>query len=123
LGAPQARQHVAEGCPLAAAELEKVSSIEVVRGARDPRTVARWNDEGRAAVRIDLDDPRSFPAALAGVDRIFLMTGYTIHTVHQMKTITDAAVDAGVSFVVHIGGVGVCGRRRHARYLAGVAPS
>jgi NAD(P)H dehydrogenase (quinone) len=31
------------------------------------------------------------------------MTGYTIHMVHQMKTITDAAVDAGVSFMVHLG--------------------
>ena len=31
------------------------------------------------------------------------MTGYTIHMVHQMKTITDAAVDAGVSFIVHLG--------------------
>src|ERR1700692_1522790 len=85
------------------AELEKIGAIEVVRGARDPRTVAGWKDEGKAAVRIDRDDPQSFPTALAGVDRLFLMTGYTIHMVHQMKTITDAAVDAGVSFIVHLG--------------------
>src|SRR5271168_888238 len=85
------------------AELEKVGDIEVVRGARDPLTVAGWKDEGKAAVRIDLDDPRSFPAALAGIDRLFLMTGYTIHMVHQMKTITDAAADAGVGFIVHLG--------------------
>jgi hypothetical protein len=32
------------------------------------------------------------------------MTGYTILMVHQMKTITDAAVDAGVSFIVHLTG-------------------
>ena len=62
------------------AELEKVGAIEVVRGARDPRTVAGWKDEGKAAVRIDLDDPRSFPAALAGIDRLFRMTGYTPST-------------------------------------------
>jgi len=65
--------------------------------------VAAWKDKGKTAVRIDLDDPLSFPEALVGVDRLFLMTGYTIHMVHQMKTITDAAVDAGVSFIVHLG--------------------
>src|SRR5271170_2791232 len=86
-----------------AALLDEVDDIEVVRGVRDPRTVAAWKDKGKTAVRIDLDDPLSFPEALAGVDRLFLMTGYTIHMVHQMKTITDAAVDAGVSFIVHLG--------------------
>jgi hypothetical protein len=83
-------------------QLDEMGGVEVVRGARDPRTVASWKDEGKAAVLIDLDDPRSFPAALKGIDRLFLMTGYTIHMVHQMKTITDAAVDAGVSFIVHL---------------------
>ena len=85
------------------AQLGERGDVEVVRGARDPRTVANWKDEGKAAVLIDLDDPQSFPAALEGIDRLFLMTGYTIHMVHQMKTITDAAVDAGVSFIVHLG--------------------
>jgi len=36
-------------------------ATEVVRGARDPRTVAAWKDKGKTAVRIDLDDPESFP--------------------------------------------------------------
>ena len=73
------------------AQLGKMGAIEVVRGARDPRTVAGWKDEGKAAVRIDLDDPLSFPAALAGVDRLFLMTGYTIHMVHQMPSGASAS--------------------------------
>ena len=43
------------------AQLDKMGAIEVVRGARDPRTVAGWKEEGKTAVRIDLDDPESFP--------------------------------------------------------------
>ena len=31
------------------------------------------------------------------------MTGYTVKMVTQVKTITDAAVDAGVRFIVHLG--------------------
>ncbi len=39
--------------------------------------------------------------ALAGVDRLFLATGYTVAMVHQSKTIVDAAADAGAATVVH----------------------
>ena len=41
--------------------------------------------------------------ALKGVDRLFLATGYTVHMVHQSKTIVEAAAAAGVSFIVHLG--------------------
>jgi NAD(P)H dehydrogenase (quinone) len=54
-----------------AALLDEMGAIEVVRGGRDRRTVAAWKDEGKTAVRIDLDDPLSFPEALGGVDRLF----------------------------------------------------
>ena len=74
-----------------AALLDEMGAIEVVRGGRDRRTVAAWKDEGKTAVRIDLDDPLSFPEALAGVDRLFLMTGYTIHMVHQMPSGASAS--------------------------------
>ena len=46
------------------AQLGEMGGVEVVRGARDPRTVASWKDEGKAAVLIDLDDPLTFPTAL-----------------------------------------------------------
>lgn len=77
--------------------------VDIVRSARRQSDIAAWQAEGKAAVRIDLNDARTFPAALAGIDRIFVMSGYTIEMVHQVKTITDAAVDAGVGFIVHLG--------------------
>ena len=41
--------------------------------------------------------------ALMGIDRLFLTTGYTVEMVHQSKTINDAAEDAGLQFIVHLG--------------------
>src|SRR3954470_4362901 len=87
-----------------AAELEEASDrVDVVRVSRDPAAVERWRAEGRTAVRLDLDDPRTFAAALDGIDRLFVMTGYTVAMTHQTKTITDAAADAGVGHIVHQG--------------------
>jgi uncharacterized protein YbjT (DUF2867 family) len=79
------------------------AEVTVVRASRDRETVEHWRAEGRAAVHLDLDDARTFPAALEGVDRLFLMAGYTVAMTHQAKTIVDAAADAGVGFIVHLG--------------------
>jgi len=74
-----------------------------VRASRSKATVEQWIKEGKEAVRIDLDDPDTFPGALEGIDRVFLMTGYTSAMNHQTKSLVDAAEDAGVSFLVHLG--------------------
>lgn len=86
-----------------AALLDADPRVDVVRAARREAQVAAWKAEGKAAVLIDLNDARTFPAALAGIDRLFVMSAYRIEMVHQVKTITDAAVDAGVGFIVHLG--------------------
>lgn len=86
-----------------AARLDADPRVDVVRAARRDAQVATWKAEGKDAVLIDLNDARKFSAALAGIDRLFVMSSYTIEMVHQVKTITDAAVDAGVGFIVHLG--------------------
>jgi len=87
-----------------AAKLDEVSDrVEVVRASRNPETIGQWRNQGRSAVHLDLDDARTFPTALKGIDRLFLMTGYTVAMTHQTKTITDAAADAGVGHIVHLG--------------------
>jgi uncharacterized protein YbjT (DUF2867 family) len=77
--------------------------IEVVRAARNKEQVETWKRDGKQAVYLDLDDARTFPAALQGIDKLFLLTGYTIAMLHQSKTIVDAALDSGVNFIVHQG--------------------
>ena len=86
------------------AELEQTAdSHQAVHASRNQEQVDAWRSEGKDAVFLNLDDARTFPEALKGVDRLFLATGYTIHMVHQSKTIVDAAADAGVEFIVHLG--------------------
>ncbi len=86
------------------AALEQTSdSHQIVYASRNRDQVETWQREGKDAVYLDLDDPRTFAEALRGVDRLYLATGYTIHMVHQSKTIVDAAADAGVKFIVHLG--------------------
>ena len=55
------------------------------------------------SVYLDLDDPRTFAAALKDVDRLFLLTGYTVAMLIQSKAMVDAAKKAGVKHIVHLG--------------------
>ncbi|MCU4297163.1 NAD-dependent epimerase/dehydratase family protein [Brevibacterium permense] len=68
-----------------------------------PEAVQRWRDEGRDSVLLDLDRPESFAEALTGVDRVFLLTGYSASMLYQSKTLIDAAADAGVEHLIHLG--------------------
>jgi uncharacterized protein YbjT (DUF2867 family) len=73
--------------------------IEVVRAARKKEQVEAWKREGKQAVYLDLDDARTFPAALEGIDRLFLLTGYTIAMLHQrkrMKSMLKNATSIGI---------------------------
>jgi NAD(P)H dehydrogenase (quinone) len=85
------------------AEFERINSVQVVYSSRKLNPVEAWRRNGRDAVLLDLDQPETFPDALAGIDRLFLVTGYTVAMVHQSKKIVDAAADAGIKFIVHLG--------------------
>jgi len=82
---------------------QRSDSVQVVYSSRNRAQVNAWRQEGKDAVLLDLNDARTFPAALTGIDRLFLATGYTVEMVHQSKTIVDAAADAGLQFIVHLG--------------------
>lgn len=87
-----------------AKELDKHRQGIGVRAATSrPDVAARWRAAGRDAVLLDLNRPESYAAALQGVDRAFLLTGYTAAMLYQSKKFIDAAVDAGVRHLVHLG--------------------
>ena len=72
-------------------ELEQSPDVRVRLSSRRPEEVERLRGEGKEAVHLDLDDPSTFALALAGVDRVFLLTGYTVAMLTQSKTLVDAA--------------------------------
>lgn len=78
-------------------------NVRVRYAARKPEQVKELRAVGRDAVRLDLDDPSTFAHALHGVDRVYLLTGYTVAMLTQSKTLVDAAVKAGVDHIVHQG--------------------
>ncbi len=79
------------------------AGVHVRLAARKPEHVERLRVEGRDAVLLDLDDPETFGQSLAGVDRLFLLTGYSVAMLTHSKTLVDAAVKASVRHVVRLG--------------------
>ena len=77
--------------------------VRIRIGVRKQKDLERLRAEGRDAVLFDLDDPRTFGPALYGVDRMNVLTGYTIAMTHQTKTVVDAAKKAGVKHIVNQG--------------------
>src|SRR3981081_2499611 len=73
------------------AELERINSVQVVYSSRKLNQVEAWRRDGKDAVLLDLDQPETFPEALIGIDRLFLITGNTGAMVTHSKTGGDRA--------------------------------
>lgn len=85
-------------------ELEKNNEGILVRLSTTQENVAQqWLKEGKDGVILDLDKPETFTNALEGIDRVFLLTGYTVDMLCQSKLLVDAAKEAGVQHMVHLG--------------------
>ena len=78
-------------------------NVQLRLTARKQADVERLRSAGNERVRLDLDDPTTFGPALAGVDRLYLLSGYTVAMLHQSKTLVDAAKKARVRHIVHQG--------------------
>jgi uncharacterized protein YbjT (DUF2867 family) len=78
-------------------------AVNVRITSRNQDVVEQLCSRGKDCKYLDLDDPKTFALALAGVDRVFLLTGYTVGMLTQSKTLVDAAKKAGVRHIVHVG--------------------
>lgn len=85
-------------------ELDKNhEGLSVRLATRRAEVADRWRAEGREAVVLDLSRPEHFARALDGVERVFLLTGYTADMLYQSKMFVDAAARAGVEHIVRLG--------------------
>jgi NAD(P)H dehydrogenase (quinone) len=78
-------------------------NVEVIAAARNPQKAAHL---GVPVVPLDLDQIETIEPALKGIDRAFLVTGYTIDMMRQSKDFLNAAKRAGVKQIVHLGACG-----------------
>ncbi len=81
--------------------------VEIVAAVRTPARAAAFAERRIATAVLDLDDERTHLPALEGVERLFVLTGYTVDMLRQSKALLDNAKKAGVRHVVHLG---ACGR-------------
>jgi uncharacterized protein YbjT (DUF2867 family) len=81
--------------------------IELVAAVRSPEKGASFIAQGIATVILDFDDEYTHPLALEGIERVLIVTGYTVDMLRQSKALLDSAKKAGVQHVVHLG---ACGR-------------
>ena len=73
----------------------------IVRSAEKAREIL--GVETRMAVA-ELSDPAALEKALSGVERVFVVTGHNPQMVEQQNNVLDAALKAGVKYLVRVGG-------------------
>lgn len=78
-------------------------NVRVRAAVRRPAQAEALAKEGIESVHLDLNRVETIPRALEGIDRVFLLTGYTVDMLPQSKAVVDAAVKAGVRQIVHVG--------------------
>jgi NAD(P)H dehydrogenase (quinone) len=79
-----------------------VAAGEIVALARDPGKAGDFAASGVQVRRADYNAPESLPVALAGVDRLLLISGNELgQRVTQHSAVVEAARQAGVKFIAY----------------------
>ena len=77
--------------------------VQVIAAARLPEKASSL---GIPVVYLDLDKPDTIAPALEGIERVFMVTGYTIDMMRQSKDFLNIAKRAAVKYIVHLGACG-----------------
>ncbi len=77
--------------------------VDVVAAARAPEKAAGL---GVPVVLMDFDRKETLAPALAGIDSVLMLTGYTVDMFKQSKAFINEAKRAGVKHIVHLGACG-----------------
>lgn len=77
--------------------------LQVRAAVRSEDSARSLQELGVGTVYFDLNHYSTYAAALKGIERVFLLTGYTVDMLAQSKAIVDAAVNTGVQHIVHLG--------------------
>jgi NAD(P)H dehydrogenase (quinone) len=72
-------------------------NVHVVAAVRDGKKAEEFRRQGIQTVPLDLNSVESVRAAVRAVDRVFLMTGYTVDMLRQSKAVIDAAEEFGIA--------------------------
>ncbi|WP_213450167.1 NAD(P)H-binding protein [Rhizomonospora bruguierae] len=79
-----------------------IAAGEIVAAVRSPRRAAHLAERGVQVRYANYDEPESLPAALAGTDRLLLVSGSEVgRRLAQHSAVVDAAVAAGVRFLAY----------------------
>jgi uncharacterized protein YbjT (DUF2867 family) len=87
-------------------QLQAAGDSRVLAAVRSPDKARAFQTQSVETVVLDLDQPDTLEPALQGVDRALLLTGYSVDMLGQSKRFIDAAKQAGVQHLVHIGASG-----------------
>lgn len=87
-------------------QLSSDKEIKTLAAVRRDDQAEAMRSFGVEPVHLELDDKDTIEKAVAGVDGILLMTGYSVDMLRQSKRVIDAAKRSGVDHIVHIGASG-----------------
>jgi uncharacterized protein YbjT (DUF2867 family) len=85
------------------AQLKDNPSVQVIAAARD---TAKARGLGVPVTYLDLDKIDTFELALRDIERVFLVTGYSIDMLRQSKDLVNFAKRSGVKLIVSLGANG-----------------